>query len=81
MTQLPPDHTATLNGHEYGVRELLMDHSASRTNKYHLIVTRDGLHARTFLLLVKGGTFSVKGLGTAHSMKQAYELAVQGAAA
>ena len=81
MTQLPPDHTATLNGHEYGVRELLMDAHASRTNKYHLIVTRDGQPLRTFLLLVKGGTFSVKGLGTAHSMRDAYTLAIQGAAA
>lgn len=79
--QLPPDHTATLNGHEYGVRELRMDHSASRTNKYHLIVTRDGQHARTYLLIVKGETFSVKGLGTAHTMQGAYTLAIQGAAA
>lgn len=81
-TLLPKDATLTVNGVTYGVREMRQGNAYSRTERYHLIVTRlsDGQVVARHQLIVKGNDFSVTGFKTVKSMPAAYDLVLERAA-
>lgn len=74
-----PAPTRTQNGHTFTVTEVLNDASLSRTNKWTLIVKRDGQTIRLYTLLIKRDRYSVVGLGTAQDWDGAYTLALNAA--
>jgi len=71
---LPQDATLTVNGVTYGVREMRQGNAYSRTERYHLIVTRlsDGQVIARHQLIVKRSAYSVTGFKTVGRMKDAY---------
>ena len=71
---LPQDATLAVNGDVFGVREMRQGNEYSRTERYHLIVTRlgDGQVIARHQLIVKRHAYSVTGFKTVGSMKDAY---------
>lgn len=81
-TPLPQNATLAVNGDVFGVREMRQGNEYSRTERYHLIVTRlsDGQVIARHQLIVKGESFSVTGFKTVGTMKAAYALVLEHAA-